>query len=102
MTVAADILGERRAFAPIPCFWSDQYDTRIQAYGVFPADAEATVVNGSPESRTPLRQARFFVKNASSRSNGMTSLRSYRSTWSAPGTTRRSTASGAVFWTSSE
>ncbi|GAB2881282.1 NAD(P)/FAD-dependent oxidoreductase [Streptomyces mayteni] len=51
MAVAADILGERRAFAPIPYFWSDQYDARIQAYGVFPEGADVTVVHGGFEER---------------------------------------------------
>lgn len=48
------------------------------------------------------RQARFLVKNSSSLSKGMRSLRSYRSTWSEPGTITRSTASGAFARTSSE
>ena len=51
MAVAANILGEQRPFAPVPYFWSDQYDARIQAFGIFPEDADVTVVHGSPEER---------------------------------------------------
>lgn len=47
-------------------------------------------------------QVRFLVKNSSSLSNGMRSLRSYRSTWSASGTITSSTLSGASACTSSE
>jgi 3-phenylpropionate/trans-cinnamate dioxygenase ferredoxin reductase component len=51
MAVAAGILGDLRPFAPIPYFWSDQYDARIQAYGTFPEHADVTIVHGSPEDR---------------------------------------------------
>lgn len=51
MTVAANILGEERPFAPVPYFWSDQYDARIQAYGIFPDGADITVVHGSLDDR---------------------------------------------------
>ncbi|MGW3566120.1 NAD(P)/FAD-dependent oxidoreductase [Streptomyces sp. NPDC000941] len=51
MAVAAGILGEQRPFAPIPYFWSDQYDARIQAYGIFPEHADVTIVHGSPDER---------------------------------------------------
>ncbi|MER7792720.1 FAD-dependent oxidoreductase [Streptomyces sp. NPDC097640] len=51
MAVAADLLGEQRPFAPIPYFWSDQYDARIQAYGIFPDDADVKIVHGSLDDR---------------------------------------------------
>ena len=44
-----------RGFAPVPYFWSDQYDCKIQVIGVPHASDEAVVVNGSPEER------RFFA-----------------------------------------
>ncbi|WAP59989.1 NAD(P)/FAD-dependent oxidoreductase [Streptomyces sp. S465] len=44
--VARNVLGENRPFAPVPYFWTDQYDAHIQAYGIFPADAELTVLHG--------------------------------------------------------
>ncbi|MEU5029117.1 NAD(P)/FAD-dependent oxidoreductase [Streptomyces milbemycinicus] len=52
MAVAAGILGEQRPFAPVPYFWSDQYDARIQAYGIFPDGADVTIVHGSPDDRS--------------------------------------------------
>ncbi|WP_251982919.1 FAD-dependent oxidoreductase [Streptomyces violaceusniger] len=51
MAVAANILGEQRPFDPVPYFWSDQYDARIQAFGIFPAHADVTVMHGSTEDR---------------------------------------------------
>jgi NADPH-dependent 2,4-dienoyl-CoA reductase/sulfur reductase-like enzyme len=51
MAVAGNLLGADRPFAPVPYFWTDQYDARIQAYGIFPADADITVLDGQPTSR---------------------------------------------------
>jgi hypothetical protein len=51
MAVAANLLGANRPFAPVPYFWSDQYDVRLQAYGIFPADAPMTVLHGDVTSR---------------------------------------------------
>ncbi|ONI75753.1 FAD-dependent oxidoreductase [Kribbella sp. ALI-6-A] len=57
--VAANLLGADRPFAPVPYFWSDQYDVRLQAYGIFPPDAEMTVVRGDLADR---RFAAAFVE----------------------------------------
>jgi NADPH-dependent 2,4-dienoyl-CoA reductase/sulfur reductase-like enzyme len=46
LAVAANVLGEDLAYTPIPYFWTDQFDVKIQAHGVLPADAEVTVVEG--------------------------------------------------------
>lgn len=35
------------AFDPVPWFWSDQYDTKLQLVGMAGADADAEVVSGS-------------------------------------------------------
>jgi NADPH-dependent 2,4-dienoyl-CoA reductase/sulfur reductase-like enzyme len=51
MAVAANLLGAHRPFAPIPYFWTDQYDTRLQAYGIFPENARMTVLHGDIASR---------------------------------------------------
>ncbi|MCR6482833.1 NAD(P)/FAD-dependent oxidoreductase [Amycolatopsis sp. OK19-0408] len=51
MAVAAAIVGEAKPFAPVPYFWSDQYDTKIQAYGIFPEDARVSVLDGTFEDR---------------------------------------------------
>ncbi|MFF0040265.1 hypothetical protein ACFYRG_29190 [Streptomyces mirabilis] len=34
MVAVGNLLGDAKPFAPVPYFWTDQYDTRIQAYGV--------------------------------------------------------------------
>ena len=51
MAVAGNLLGDNSAYAPVPYFWSDQYDARIQAYGIFPPEAEMTVLQGDLASR---------------------------------------------------
>ncbi|MCX4418549.1 NAD(P)/FAD-dependent oxidoreductase [Streptomyces mirabilis] len=48
MAAAGNLLGDAKPFAPVPYFWTDQYDTRIQAYGVFPPDADVRIVHGDP------------------------------------------------------
>jgi hypothetical protein len=35
----------------VPYFWSDQFDTRLQAYGIFPPGASWTVVHGDVAER---------------------------------------------------
>ncbi len=39
--VAGDVLGEGRPFVPVPFFWTDHYDARLQVAGVVPAEAAA-------------------------------------------------------------
>ncbi|MEU5197441.1 NAD(P)/FAD-dependent oxidoreductase [Streptomyces scabiei] len=53
MAVARNLLapGERRPFAPVPYFWSDQYDLKVQAYGVLRGHDDVTVVEGDLASR---------------------------------------------------
>lgn len=51
MAAAGNLLGDRQPFAPVPFFWTDQYDTKLQAYGTFPPDAESRVVHGDPRER---------------------------------------------------
>ncbi|MBD9722411.1 FAD-dependent oxidoreductase [Streptomyces caniscabiei] len=41
----------RRAFAPVPYFWSDQYDMKVQAYGWLRGHDEVAVVDGDPAER---------------------------------------------------
>jgi NADPH-dependent 2,4-dienoyl-CoA reductase/sulfur reductase-like enzyme len=49
--VAANILGADQAYTPIPYFWTDQYDAKLQVHGVLPADADVTVVEGDVANR---------------------------------------------------
>jgi NADPH-dependent 2,4-dienoyl-CoA reductase/sulfur reductase-like enzyme len=48
MAAAGNLLSDAKPFAPVPYFWTDQYDTRIQAYGIFPPDADVRIVHGDP------------------------------------------------------
>ncbi|MFI5673214.1 NAD(P)/FAD-dependent oxidoreductase [Streptomyces cellulosae] len=41
----------RRPFAPVPYFWSDQYDMKIQAYGFLRGHDEVAVVDGDLAER---------------------------------------------------
>ncbi|MPY49998.1 NAD(P)/FAD-dependent oxidoreductase [Streptomyces acidicola] len=41
----------RKPFAPVPYFWSDQYDMKIQAYGYLRGHDEVAVVEGDLEER---------------------------------------------------
>ncbi|WNV82592.1 FAD-dependent oxidoreductase [Umezawaea sp. Da 62-37] len=51
MAAARNLLGEPQPFTPVPYFWTDQFDARIQAYGVFPPEAKMTVALGEPANR---------------------------------------------------
>lgn len=44
--IATTILGDEKPYVPVPYFWSDQFDVKIQVHGVVPAGAEAEVVEG--------------------------------------------------------
>ncbi|WP_406315252.1 FAD-dependent oxidoreductase [Streptosporangium sp. NBC_01639] len=46
--VAANILGADRPYTPIPYFWTDQYDVKIQAHGLPSPAAEVTIAEGDP------------------------------------------------------
>ncbi len=46
MAAARTLLGKGEPYAPIPYFWTDQYDVKIQAYGDFPAGAVPSVAAG--------------------------------------------------------
>ncbi len=38
----------KEPFDPIPYFWTDQYDAKIQVHGVIPPDARLVVTHGNP------------------------------------------------------
>ncbi|MFC4508273.1 MULTISPECIES: NAD(P)/FAD-dependent oxidoreductase [Streptomyces] len=50
LAVARNLLNPTnpRPFAPVPYFWSDQYDMKIQAYGFLRGHDEAVIVDGDP------------------------------------------------------
>ncbi|MFJ4787849.1 NAD(P)/FAD-dependent oxidoreductase [Streptomyces sp. NPDC088794] len=53
MAAARNLLREdaRKPFAPVPYFWSDQYDMKIQAYGHLRGHDEVAVVEGELAER---------------------------------------------------
>ncbi|KOU59316.1 pyridine nucleotide-disulfide oxidoreductase [Streptomyces sp. MMG1533] len=51
MAVAGAILGEDRPYAPVPYFWTDQFDAKLMVHGFLPADAEVDVVEGDLTAR---------------------------------------------------
>lgn len=51
MAAARSILGAGTAYEPVPYFWSDQYDAKIQAYGVLEGADTFAVVGGSVAER---------------------------------------------------
>ena len=57
MAVARNLLrpGDRKPFTPVPYFWSDQYDMKIQAYGYLRGHDAVEVVDGA------LAQRRFVA-----------------------------------------
>ena len=51
LAVARNLLGVQQPFAPVPYFWSDQYDLKIQSYGYLRDHEEVAVVDGDLDSR---------------------------------------------------
>ncbi|MGF0174025.1 NAD(P)/FAD-dependent oxidoreductase [Streptomyces sp. Marseille-Q5077] len=53
MAVARNLLNPaaRKPFAPVPYFWSDQYDMKIQAYGCLRGHDEVAIVEGDLTER---------------------------------------------------
>ncbi|WP_329279900.1 NAD(P)/FAD-dependent oxidoreductase [Streptomyces sp. NBC_01451] len=60
MAVAGAILGEDRPYLPVPYFWTDQYDAKLQVHGFLPTEAEVDVVEGELAARRFV--ARYRVK----------------------------------------
>ncbi|MGW0712969.1 NAD(P)/FAD-dependent oxidoreductase [Streptomyces sp. NPDC002643] len=51
MAAARNLLGAQRPFAPVPYFWSDQYDMKIRAYGYLRGHDEMRIAEGRLEER---------------------------------------------------
>jgi NADPH-dependent 2,4-dienoyl-CoA reductase/sulfur reductase-like enzyme len=49
--VAGVVLGEDHPYVPVPYFWTDQFDAKLQIHGVLPAGAEVSVVEGDLAGR---------------------------------------------------
>jgi 3-phenylpropionate/trans-cinnamate dioxygenase ferredoxin reductase subunit len=52
MTVAKNIVGQDDTYAPVPFFWSDQYDLKLQSVGLVTEDYDRVVFRGSIDART--------------------------------------------------
>lgn len=48
---ARSLLGMDKPFTPVPYFWTDQYDVKIQVFGSIDPNAKMVVVEGSVEQR---------------------------------------------------
>ncbi|MFD8963863.1 NAD(P)/FAD-dependent oxidoreductase [Streptomyces sp. NPDC059568] len=51
LAVAGTICGEDRAYAPVPYFWTDQFDAKLQVHGFLLAGAEVEVAEGDLSAR---------------------------------------------------
>ncbi|MER5516580.1 FAD-dependent oxidoreductase [Streptomyces sp. NPDC002763] len=49
--VAGVLLGEDRPYVPVPYFWTDQFEAKLQVHGLLPADADVEVVEGDVAAR---------------------------------------------------
>lgn len=49
--VAGNILGELSPYTPVPYFWTDQFDAKIQVFGTPAPDATMTIVEGEEGGR---------------------------------------------------
>ncbi len=49
--VAAVIVGDDQPYAPVPYFWTEQFDAKLQVHGVLRADAEVDIVEGEISAR---------------------------------------------------
>jgi NADPH-dependent 2,4-dienoyl-CoA reductase/sulfur reductase-like enzyme len=52
IAVARNILGAGEAYDPIPFFWTDQYDVRLQVHGIVEPGASQRALWGDPASDT--------------------------------------------------
>ncbi|MEV7038439.1 FAD-dependent oxidoreductase [Amycolatopsis sp. NPDC051061] len=49
--VAGVILGADEPYVPVPYFWTDQFDAKLQVHGFLPVDADVEVVEGDVSAR---------------------------------------------------
>jgi len=74
MAAARNLLNRegRRPFTPVPYFWSDQYDMKIQAYGYLRGHDEVAVVEGDLDERRFLAAYRTGDRLTGALAVGMT------------------------------
>ncbi|WP_373300029.1 oxidoreductase C-terminal domain-containing protein [Amycolatopsis acidiphila] len=90
MAVARNLLGEPKPFAPVPYIWSDQYDRKIQIYGL-PRGADSfTVAEGAVSERKLVALCgKQGVVSAAVRSTPSVPPGRPAHSWAPPGTQRR-------------
>ncbi|WP_194829830.1 NAD(P)/FAD-dependent oxidoreductase [Nocardia sp. XZ_19_231] len=49
--VAGAILGDDTPYVPVPYFWTDQFDAKLQVHGILRADAEVDIIEGDLTAR---------------------------------------------------
>ncbi|WP_027943438.1 NAD(P)/FAD-dependent oxidoreductase [Amycolatopsis taiwanensis] len=47
--VAANILGADEPYTPVPYFWTDQFDVKIQVHGTLPTGAQVSIVDSAED-----------------------------------------------------
>ena len=57
VAVAGDVMGEDRPYMPVPYFWTDQFDVKLQVFGLPSAACRTEVVEGDPA------EGRFVVRH---------------------------------------
>ncbi|MBP2330486.1 NADPH-dependent 2,4-dienoyl-CoA reductase/sulfur reductase-like enzyme [Kibdelosporangium banguiense] len=58
--VAGTILGADEPYTPVPYFWTDQFDVKIQVHGTVPTGADVTIVDGDiADGRFVARYSRY-------------------------------------------
>jgi NADPH-dependent 2,4-dienoyl-CoA reductase/sulfur reductase-like enzyme len=55
---AGNLIGEKQPFAPVPTFWSDQYDVKIKSAGLLSAADRFVIVEEDPERPSLVAEAR--------------------------------------------
>ena len=82
MAVARNLMHPEapRPFAPVPYFWSDQYDMKIQAYGYLRGHDEVAIVDGDLDERRFVAAYRTGDRLAGALAVGMSpkALRAWR------------------------
>ncbi|AKT42111.1 NAD(P)/FAD-dependent oxidoreductase [Chondromyces crocatus] len=48
IAVAGNILGKDRPYTPVPYYWTDQFDVKIQVHGLLSGHTDVAIVEGDP------------------------------------------------------
>jgi 3-phenylpropionate/trans-cinnamate dioxygenase ferredoxin reductase subunit len=77
--VGETLAGHPRPYAPVPWYWTDQYDINLQMVGGSPYRADTTVVRGNPQEKSftviHLARGRVIAASAVNRPKDIAPLR---------------------------